>query len=522
MPEQDKLAKLIAHRQKQEKKNDRLRVHKNKLEIDRLKLQISHLDWNKKIRNHEFVSLETDYMRRLEKIYDRQLRIEDRRIKDEGQRRLEKEARKLRLENSEMNATSETDTSERRKQLHGFKQGRAKSFMSKVRTLSGGYRDNDPPQSYYKRNGLVPPERMVDPETSANAQANYGGGWRRPASADHLIRSKLPKETLYGIKEPPSNRRINSNTRSRTSSATSKSELCSQLLLSDDDQDDNDVLIDEVMGVNVRPSTAPGIRNSEENQTALETRRSDSVMVTHTENTQLYGQMQGTGIEPEVMNVEVKAPNDSKVRKTPRPASVAVAVHFNGNVNERETSPTRGRRRGSMLRAPNALMFRRKSNVGLSPPSNGTVSAPTSPRRQNSGGVAQEMMSNIEQERIRRKMHEKAQCLARERTHRMLLASMANDEQRKPSNFRSHSARRARDFSQYARNRYNFAKYTPVQTPRSTSEPDKQIEVMLNYIDRCDRGLIIPDNDEAKKVLLQATRERLIKLKGTVAEFVSA
>ena len=40
----------------------------------------------------------------------------------------------------------------------------------------------------------------MDPETSANAQANYGGGWRRPASADHLIRSKLPKETLYGIK----------------------------------------------------------------------------------------------------------------------------------------------------------------------------------------------------------------------------------------------------------------------------------------------------------------------------------
>ena len=47
MPELDKLAKLIVHRQNQEKKNDRLRIHKNKIENDKLKVQIKHLDWNK-------------------------------------------------------------------------------------------------------------------------------------------------------------------------------------------------------------------------------------------------------------------------------------------------------------------------------------------------------------------------------------------------------------------------------------------------------------------------------------------
>lgn len=36
-----------------------------------------------------------------------------------------------------------------------------KTFMAKVRTLSAGYKDNDPPLSYYKRKGIVPPERMV-------------------------------------------------------------------------------------------------------------------------------------------------------------------------------------------------------------------------------------------------------------------------------------------------------------------------------------------------------------------------
>jgi len=47
MPETEKLAKLIAHRQEQERKNDRIRVHKNRIEMDKLKVQVKHLDWSK-------------------------------------------------------------------------------------------------------------------------------------------------------------------------------------------------------------------------------------------------------------------------------------------------------------------------------------------------------------------------------------------------------------------------------------------------------------------------------------------
>ena len=47
MPEPDKLAKLVAHRQQQERKNDQLRLHKNKIENDRLKVTTQHLDWMK-------------------------------------------------------------------------------------------------------------------------------------------------------------------------------------------------------------------------------------------------------------------------------------------------------------------------------------------------------------------------------------------------------------------------------------------------------------------------------------------
>ena len=48
-----------------------------------------------------------------------------------------------------------------RRLAHGVKQEYAKSFMTKAKSLSGGYRDNDPPKVYYKRKGLVPPDRMV-------------------------------------------------------------------------------------------------------------------------------------------------------------------------------------------------------------------------------------------------------------------------------------------------------------------------------------------------------------------------
>ena len=47
MPELSKLAKLIVHRQEQEKKNERLRIHKNRIENDKLQVQVTYLDWNK-------------------------------------------------------------------------------------------------------------------------------------------------------------------------------------------------------------------------------------------------------------------------------------------------------------------------------------------------------------------------------------------------------------------------------------------------------------------------------------------
>ena len=38
---------------------------------------------------------------------------------------------------------------------------REEAVMAKVKSLSGGFRDNDPPESFYKRKGITPPEKLV-------------------------------------------------------------------------------------------------------------------------------------------------------------------------------------------------------------------------------------------------------------------------------------------------------------------------------------------------------------------------
>uniref|UniRef100_H2YK15 Uncharacterized protein n=1 Tax=Ciona savignyi TaxID=51511 RepID=H2YK15_CIOSA len=202
------------------------------------------------------------YMRKLDQIYDRQLQIQD------ARKRIEEKKAKVRVEEEkkrEMESmTHEVTEEERLRQLHGIKQEKAKYFMNKVRTLSSGYRDNDPPQAYYKRNGLVPPDRLVTAEMSAAAQASTGGGTRAPPSINHLNKPNTPAETPFGVteKRPPSSKRRRPASRSRINSDRSATSQPPKTSSSDDDI--NDAAIDEVtkVQVNLRPSTAPGKRKT--------------------------------------------------------------------------------------------------------------------------------------------------------------------------------------------------------------------------------------------------------------------
>jgi len=90
-------------------------------------------------------------------------------------------------------ANQERQDRERARHLHGMKQERTKSFMSKARMLSSGYRDNDPPLAYYKRNGLVPPDRMVSDRITEPAPVPLlGDGRERFARGARLNKFKKP------------------------------------------------------------------------------------------------------------------------------------------------------------------------------------------------------------------------------------------------------------------------------------------------------------------------------------------
>ena len=43
----DKLSKMITHRQQQQIKNERKRLHRNKIEKDRLSVTMKYIDWSK-------------------------------------------------------------------------------------------------------------------------------------------------------------------------------------------------------------------------------------------------------------------------------------------------------------------------------------------------------------------------------------------------------------------------------------------------------------------------------------------
>ena len=45
--DKDKISKMITHRQQQQAKNERNRMHRNKIEKDRLSVTMKYIDWSK-------------------------------------------------------------------------------------------------------------------------------------------------------------------------------------------------------------------------------------------------------------------------------------------------------------------------------------------------------------------------------------------------------------------------------------------------------------------------------------------
>jgi len=267
-----------------------------------------------------------------------------------------------------------------------------------------------------------------------------------------------------------------------------------------------DQAIDEVIQVqvNVRPSTAPGSKRQTSGNRSL---------------------LKGTGMVTEVNGAESESDEDVEAR---RPATATGTVRFldsaavaAAGLCETEARSAHGRsqrRRSSAMRSPQMMMFRRRSlaTPASSPLNSARRSAPPSPRGRNArtGQGEQCLMSNAEQERIRLKMSEKKLCLERERAKRAMIDNAT------PKTRRTVSARTWRHFPAFeawkVRNQTQTFAVEHVKRRRTTNH----MELMIDYVGRCERGEIMGDGAEAHRALLSSTVKHLRSLHGDVEQFV--
>lgn len=497
----DKFAKLISWRQKQEKKNDQLRVHKNKIQSDRLKIETDILESTKAVSQREYGSKRDELIKMLEKLYTRQMALTEQKKKDQAKRIEQERIRKQRrmaLEQermmNEQNAQMERHGRMAQTQARNLlvNKEKEKTFMAKVKMLSAGYKDNDPPLSYYKRKGMVPPERAFTPLMSARAQSEYGGGHRPPSSLDHLRRT--PAETAYGLIDEPS-KDVESPPKTPEDAINTVSEA-NNMLTNGLNRRRGAV----IGGVAANGKNAAGL-------VALKLTGEDAKKPKKTEPT------------PEEAEGEQKEEEGEEGEDEPRETEDA-------GPGTTQSSPEPMQRRRENVTSLKINDASKMMRFGVRPQTSDGASKKSSNRNKSSPSV----LTNIEAERIRKKMMDKSLCLRRERADRAASA-MGSRQQRSRSSARpTHSARSVTSSSGFVmetyRSRCNSARPTSALPPSThvrtyfPPKSDHQKKIMASYINQCRRGQLIPDVNLAKKTLLLASKDHVEDLQKDVKSFV--
>ena len=287
-------------------------------------------------------------------------------------------------------------------------------------------------------------------------------------------------------------------------------------LLSSSDEENDGIAgfqgVDDVIRVNVRPTTAPVQRQKSEVKEPAE-----EILVT--EKIPHKKESQNKGLEPEIQKIEVQEPKET-ASKPARPATAAASVRFVGNIEKSRRSPAQSARQRGGLKVPPAMMFYKRGSLREMEGSKNraeSTGARTRPRRSASQPVT---MSNAEQERIRLKIQQKAECLQMERIKRLAMACMkARGEEIPRWVYSATSTRELLFFEQYLKNLNGYFKR---QAWNAQSDPTKpsEVDTMLDYLERCECGLALADANQAKSILLDASRETVTKLKENVRTFV--
>ena len=287
----------------------------------------------------------------------------------------------------------------------------------------------------------------------------------------------------------------------------------------DDDEDLDGVAIDEVIRVNVRPSTAPNKRLSSDLFKEKKDPRQEVLVTEQVPKVSDIKETHSVGMEPEIQTIEIQDSND-RVAKQSRPATAAASVRFAGNVSNSErrarSSIPSSKRRNS-VKPPAAMLFhKRESTTGF-----GANRASSAPPRSRRGAAKPIVMSNMEQERIRRKIQEKAECLYTERLKRLALSCMKEKGELIPRRIPSaNSAREMMFYENYLQNTDAFNRKIAWNALLNPKKSNNEIEMMLRFINRCERGMALADSNQAKTLLLQTTRDSAAKLNDNVQDFV--
>ena len=327
---------------------------------------------------------------------------------------------------------------------------------------------------------------------------------------------------------PPPSR--SQSVRSQSTRSGRSEPLMSFTSTSDDEEEETDLdrdLIDEVIRVNVRPSTAPNRRRiSSFNKNKEQQNEQDEVLVTkQVPRLSMLSESQSFKLEPEIQTIELKESNEITVKHS-RPATAAPSVRFAGNLpgtDRKNRSSLQLSRRRSSIKQPAAMMFLKRGSIaGVG--ANGT-------RRASSAGAIRSRrkeqqpikLTNAEQDRIRRKIEEKAECLHVERMKRLVVCCMKEKNEIIPLRIKSANTTREISFyEQYLGSTDARIRKTAWNNQLQQEKSSGEIETMLGFIDRCERGLALAEPAQAKSLLLQATHDASAKLQQNVHEFVRA
>lgn len=279
----------------------------------------------------------------------------------------------------------------------------------------------------------------------------------------------------------------------------------------EEDNDDDAFVDQEVIRVEIRPCTAPSKRLQKANN------KCDVLVTKQLPNNDGHKENLHCGVEPEIQQIEVRKPK--------RPATAAAYVHFAGNVKnsnigaEKNKSPMHSTRRRGSIMPPTMMMFHKRASSAEPRGRPGSIGTKTRNQRNDSKST---LMTNEEQDRIRQKIQEKAECLYRERLKRIVVSLMSAQGETVPRRIRSANSPRELPFYYHYLRNADLNARNNLRNEMQNAKITEEMNTMMSYLKECQEKDMMADTNQAKDRLLEATNVKNTTLRKGVQSFVKS